>query len=368
MEPLTFGVEEEFFLVDRFGRCVTAAPEVLRTVAPAEVEFSAEVSEFQVESVSPICRTAGELIGKLESGRRALAVAADRHGHRLVACGAPIHELDRPFPVTETSRYLRIAEEMGAMLESLLTSGCHVHIGMPDLEHAVAVSNQLRAFLPGLLALSANSPFHRGVDSGHASWRSTMWWQVPSAGPPPVFESVSHYQDGVREVLRSGAALDRGMIYWLMRPSSHLPTLEIRIGDVLPTAEEALLFALIIRGLAATALIRVDAGLPPPAVAEPTLRLALWRAARDGADGMVIDPMTGELLPGRVLIDRMIAWARPGLAAMGDEAVVTALLAASRRAESPVARQRAAFARRNSIQDVVELLARRTRGVPSPAP
>ncbi|WP_198043025.1 MULTISPECIES: glutamate--cysteine ligase [Actinoalloteichus] len=360
MEPLTFGVEEEFFLVDsRTGRCTTGAAEVLRTARAGEVEYAAEITEFQVESVSPVCRTADELAGRLGQGRRELVAAAQRAGQTLLACGVPIHEPSLPYALTETRRYRRIAHELGGVMESLLTCGCHVHIGMPDLDHAVAVSDQLRAFLPGLLALSANSPYFRGRDSGHASWRSVLWRQVPSGGPPPMFGSVAEYQAAVRELLRSGAALDQGMVYWMIRPSSHLPTIEIRVADVMPTVEDAVLFALVVRGLAATALARIDAGLPAPPAADSTLRLALWRAARDGVDGMGLDPATGELLPARLLIDRMLAWARPGLVAMGDELLVAELLASVRRRGSAAARQRAAFGRRGSSRDLVDLLAGR---------
>ncbi|ASO20297.1 carboxylate-amine ligase [Actinoalloteichus hoggarensis] len=369
MEPLTFGVEEEFFLVDgRTGRCTTGASDVLRTAPTCEVEYAAEITEFQVESVSPVCRTADELATRLDQGRRGLAVAARRAGQTLLASGVPIHEPSLPYALTETRRYRRIAHELGGVMESLLTCGCHVHIGMPDLDHAVAVSDQLRAFLPGLLALSANSPFFRGRDSGYASWRSILWRQVPSGGPPPVFGSTAEYQAEVRGLLTSGAALDRGMVYWMIRPSSHLPTIEIRVADVMPTVEEAVLFALVVRGLAATALARVDAGLPAPAAGDSMLRLALWRAARDGVDGMGLDPVSGRLLPASLLIDRLIAWARPGLVAMGDEVLVSRLLAASRRRGSAAARQRAAFGRRGAASDVVELLAAHVASRLDPVP
>ncbi|WP_379871259.1 carboxylate-amine ligase [Marinactinospora rubrisoli] len=357
----TFGVEEEFFVVDADTRQATAqAPEVLAAARPTGSELCAEITRFQVEAASPVCQTAPELSTHVASARRTLTEAAAERALAVVATGTAVLGDVGSAPLSEGRRYRAIAERFGALRDAHVVCGCHVHVGIADREVALAVANHLRPWLPTLLALTANSPFRRGRDTGHASWRSIIWARLPSAGPPPWLGSVAEHERAVTEMLRTGAILDRRMVYWDVRLSEHLPTLEIRVGDVAGTAEEAVLFAVLVRGLVTVALAQVAAGDPAPPLSDRSLRLAMWRAARDGLEGHALDPFSADLVPARRQLDRLVEAAMPGLGADGEGELVERLLLRLFSVGSGAHRQRAAYARRGRLTDVLDLLVRQT--------
>ncbi|MFJ9556101.1 glutamate--cysteine ligase [Nocardiopsis sp. NPDC101807] len=358
----TFGVEEEFFVVDpRTRRILSRAPELLSRTRMPDERLSGEFSRVQVEANSPVCETADDALRFLRAARGELARSADEAGLAVAATGTAVIGDTSAALVSDGPRYADIAAHAGGLRTSHIVCGCHVHVGIPDRETAVAVSDHLRRWLPFLVALSANSPFHAGADTGYASWRSITWNRLPSAGPPPMLRSLAEHERAVRALSAAGAILDRHMVYWDVRLSDHLPTLEIRVGDVAATAEEALLFAVLTRGLATRALADVHHGRPAPEITDQALRAAMWRAARDGLEGSVPDPLTGECLPGAYALERLWNAALPGLTANDDADVVSALLDRAREAGTGAARQRAAYARRGYLTDVVDHVVRGTR-------
>ncbi|WP_017624375.1 carboxylate-amine ligase [Nocardiopsis chromatogenes] len=358
----TFGQEEEFFVVDPDSRL--ASPRAGDVLDAVRVRFAdrpdsgarlgAEMTRFQVEASGPVCRTAGEMERGLARSRAELADAAADRGLAVAATGTAVLGDVAAAPLTRGRRYRAIADEFGALRDSHAVCGCHVHVGAPGTAAALEAVRRLRPWLPALLALTANSPFQRGRDTGHASWRRVSWGWLPSAGPPPPMDSAAQYGRAVQELTASGAALDRRMVYWDVRPAPDLPTVEVRVGDVAATAEEALLAAVLVRGLAGVPA-------PEPGPADRPLRLALWRAARDGLEGEAFDPVAGESAPARALVERMFAHAEPALAAAGEAASAAALLGRVVAAGSGARRQRAAYARRGRLSDVVDLLIRQTR-------
>ncbi|TQC41702.1 YbdK family carboxylate-amine ligase, partial [Rhodococcus sp. WS4] len=235
----------------------------------------------------------------------------------------------------------------------------HVHVGVPNRDEAVAVSNHLRPWLPVLLALTANSPISAGRDTGYASWRHILWSRWPSAGPPPYFRSAQHYDSVVARMLENESVLDTAMIYWDIRLSAHLPTIEVRIADVPATAGEAVLLAALIRGLVGTALTDIRRGAAGPMLDEQVLRSAYWRAAHDGLTGHGIDAFSARLVPAGALLERLLTRIRPALEEYGDytaaRAAVTRVLATGNGA----ARQRRAL-RAGSLATVVDLLTHTT--------
>ncbi|WP_116248146.1 glutamate--cysteine ligase [Nocardiopsis sp. FIRDI 009] len=364
--PPTFGVEEEFFVVDpRSRRILSRAPDVLSNVRHLDGHLCGEFTRAQVESNSPVCGTSEDAARFLHSARRELVRAAARAGLAVVASGTPVLGDPAQARVSDGRRYADIATHFGALREAHVVCGCHVHVGIPDRGTAVEVGGHLRRWLPFLVALSANSPFQAGRDTGYASWRTITWNRLPSAGPPPLFRSLAEHERTVSALAGCGAILDRHMVYWDVRLSDHLPTLEIRVGDVAATADEALLFAALTRGLVSRILADVGGGAPAPEIDAPALRAAVWRAARDGLEGRVPDPLTGECLPGPLAMDRMLGAALPGLEANGDADLVVGLLDRVRAAGSGAARQRAYLERRGRITDVVDHLAAQTgEGLP----
>ncbi|GGP61944.1 carboxylate-amine ligase [Saccharothrix coeruleofusca] len=316
---LTIGVEEEFLLVDATsGELVPIAHAVLDGSEAYGLDLQAEMTRYQVESATAVCRTTDEVRDQLLAGRRALTGLAARHGARIVATGAPVRGGRRPPPLTDEPRYHRIETEFGALVDGLTICGCHVHVGLPDEQAGVLISNHLRQWLPVLLALSANSPFFEGRDTGYASWRYLAWSLWPSAGPPPWLDSVEDYRQATRALLASGAALDEAMVYWDVRLSARHPTVELRVCDVMATAEEAVLLAALVRGLAAVAV----AGVPAHRVPDRVLRAALWRSARDGLEGAALDVRTGQPVPAVDAVRALVDLTRPALREAGDEALV----------------------------------------------
>jgi glutamate---cysteine ligase / carboxylate-amine ligase len=354
--PPTFGVEEEFFVVDpRTRRILSRAPDLLARTRMAD-RLCGEFSRVQVEANSPVCDDAADARRFLRAARRELARAADVTGLAVVASGTAVLGDPAGADVSDGARYADIAAHFGALRESHVVCGCHVHVGVPDRENAVLAAGHLRRWLPFLIAMSANSPFQNGRDTGHASWRTIAWNRLPSAGPPPRLGSLADHERAVRALADSGAILDRHMVYWDVRLSDHLPTLEIRVGDVAATAEEALLFAALTRGLVTRVLTDVRRGAPVPEVSDTALRAAMWRAARDGLEGVIPDPLTGETPPAAVAMDRLLAAALPGLLGNGDADLASDLLDRLRRRGSGAARQRAAHDRRGRFTDVVDHL------------
>jgi carboxylate-amine ligase len=352
MSALTMGVEEEFYLVDAAGELVQEATEAVGE--PEEgADLKPELLSCQVESASEVHDDHESLLADLTELRGKLATGASERGARLLASGTALREPADRQRVTPGRRYRRIAEHIGRFVVDAATCGCHVHIGLADQDTAVAVSNHLRPWLPVLLALSANSPFHQGEDTSYASARYLLWGRWPTSGPPPYLESAEHYDRIVRGLLASEAALDKGMIYWDIRPSEHQPTVEIRVADVAGTAAEATLLAVLVRTLAAEALEAIGQGRLAPAWPQEVLRAQLWRAARDGFEGRCADPVTGSL---RLAEDILTELAQRCIGGPSEVDFARGMLDYLRHNGGGAARQRAAFARRQRLTDVANFL------------
>ncbi|MGW6689141.1 carboxylate-amine ligase [Streptomyces sp. NPDC054961] len=360
--PLTLGVEEEFLLVDaRTLRVVPAAPLVLATAAGPLHELHPEGTRYQVEIATPVSDSAGDLRRELAALRTTLAQAARAHGCRLLAAPSPVVAVEGPLHLTDDEpRQREQHRRFGALTDTLVSCGRHIHIGTLDVDTAVAVSNRVRPWLPTLIALAANSPFWGGRDTGHASWRAMAWSGWPSAGLPPHFTSTAHFRRSVQTLLGSGAALDTKMVYWDLRPSGNWPTLEFRAPDMSPDIDSAVLQAELARALVTTALREIAERRPDPPVREDVLRLARWRAAHDGLEGFGLDPYTGAELPAADLAEALLDLVAPELAASGDLDHAAKTMAGLLRDGSGAHRQRAAFTRRGDLMDVLRHLADET--------
>jgi carboxylate-amine ligase len=356
MDALTMGVEEEFYLVDAEGDLVQEAAETVGEPGD-DVDLKPEFLRSQVESGSEVQRDHATLLNDLTGLRAQLAEGARPLGARLVSSGTAIYLPSDRQGVAPGARYRRIADHVGRFVVEGATCGCHVHIGVANRDTVVAVSNQLRPWLPVLLALSANSPFHQGADTGYASSRYLLWGRWPTAGPPPYLESAEHYEHVVHGLLDSGVALDRGMIYWDIRPSEHQPTIEIRVCDAVGTPAESTLIAVLVRTLVAEALDQISHGHTAPPLSHEVLRANLWRAARDGLDGRCADPETSKLRPAFDILDELVPRCAGG---RSEVDFATGVLESLRHNGGGAVRQRTAFARRGRLSDVMDLLVEQT--------
>jgi carboxylate-amine ligase len=359
----TLGVEEEYLLVDAVEpRAVEAVEEVFREV-PDDLRdvVQHELQRTQIEVASPPQLELPEMAAALRRLRRELSDAAQRAGARLVAAG--VSPAAGPNArIVDNPRYHRMRERFGDLSPGQGMCGTHVHVSIPDGETGVQVLNHLRPWLPIFQAAAANSPLHGGHDTGYASWRSVMWERWPTVGPAPYLESFDQYETLISDLQASGAMLDEGMLYWYARLSARYPTIEIRMGDVTPSVDDVLLLAALARALVATLLNQVRDGVPAPNVPHPLLMAAHWRAAHDGLEGDNIDMATREPRPAWRLFRQLFDYVRPELERHGDLDRATVLMDRLRTRGTGAARQRAILAQRGSVADVVDWLARTTRG------
>lgn len=343
-EVRTVGVEEEFLLVDpRTGAPRAVAGSVLAR-AP---ELAQELQREQVETNTEPCASLDELAASLRATRSAAARAAEAAGVVL----APLATSPVPAEptLTRSPRYAEMARRFGLTVAEELTCGCHVHVAVTSDDEAVRVLDRIRPWLAPLLALSVNSPFWAGTDSAYASYRSRVWSRWPSAGAYGTFGSPRAYREYVEAALATDTVLDEGMLYLDARPSQAHPTVEIRVADVCREPDDAVLVAALARALVETGAR--DAGPPDPARTE-VLRLASWRAGRDGLGGVLLDPRTWRPEPAGQVLDALVAHVRDALDDAGDTAAVKELLGAVAARGPGADRQRAVHARTGSLAAV----------------
>lgn len=349
------GVEQEFLLVDpRTGR---PAPRIDEVIGDAEDRAGdaaqTELHRAQIETASPPCRTLEELRAELDRLRASVAAAAAGHGATVVASGTfPGAIGPEGEAITRRDRYEDMAGANALLAREQLICGCHVHVGVDGPDAAIRVVNRIRRWLPVLLAVSPNSPFWDGRDSGFASYRTEVWARWPTAGPPGRFRDIDEYRSLVSGLVAAGVILDPAMAYWDVRPSERYPTVEIRVADVALTVDDAVLLG----GLARALVLHCSEDTADEPEPRPELlRAASWQAARRGLDGALLDPVRGAAVDAPDAVGRMVDAIGPWLDRAGDRVTVEDLLADLMAGGNGSARQRAAHARRGRLEDVVAL-------------
>jgi glutamate---cysteine ligase / carboxylate-amine ligase len=257
---------------------------------------------------------------------------------------------------TDKPRYRKIYAEYGELARGGLVCAMHVHVGIADDEEGVRVIDGIRPWLPLLLALSTNSPYWQGRDTGHASWRSQVWGTWPTAGAAQPFGDAATYRAVADQLVGWGAGMDRAMLYYDARLSEQYPTVEIRVADVCTDLEDAALVALLARALVETHAVDDRA----PTWRADLLRAAGWRAARFGLAADLVHPVDGTLAPPRVVFDAAVEHVRPALEASGDLKLVVESFERLVARGTGATRQRRAFEVSQDLRAVVEDVARRT--------
>ncbi|MER7516184.1 glutamate--cysteine ligase [Streptomyces sp. NPDC126499] len=366
--PRTLGVEEELLVVDP----VTGVPQplagavagitawhadVLRRadrVEPAKTELFREMLEI----ATPPCAGADELDEQLRQARLAAAAAAKEAGVAVAALAtAPV----RFEPVlSPDDRYRRIEDRFARLVDDKLTCACHVHVHLASAEEGVGVLDRIRPWLAPLLALSANSPYWQGRDTGYASWRHQLWSRWPMSGPSELYGDVAAYEETTRAMLASEVLVDDHMVYFDARLSRSYPTVEVRVGDVCLHVEDAVLLALLVRALVETEARAWRAGVDADPVPTAVLRLASWRAARHGLGERLLHPRTWRPAPAADVLRALLDHVGPALEATGDldRAVRGVELLLSRGTGADL--QRAAYDRDKDLASVVADAVRRT--------
>jgi len=312
---VTLGVEEEFHLVDPVTYRLTRSPALAEAVMRHESgrHLHAEITTTQLESATDVCRSLSDLRTELVTTRAEAAGAAARAGVRILAASTHPFDSWHQQDITPAPRYTAMVDRWAGLAVQQDIVGCHVHVGVPDLETAVAIMDRARPYLPVLLAMTGSSPFHDGVDTGHASYR-TMWWsRWPTTGPPEYLGSAERFHEVVTGLVASGVVADASHLYWDLRPSYHLPTLEFRLADVCTEVDDVVLHAALVRSLVRVLAGRAARDEPCPRPRAELLRAARWRAARHGLEGELFDAVTRELVPARVAVRRLLGELRDDL-------------------------------------------------------
>ncbi|TNB70277.1 glutamate--cysteine ligase [Arthrobacter sp. BB-1] len=353
----TFGIEEELLLVDpAIGEAVPMAAALLDLyVRPLDSSagpvLTAEFQQEMIEVVTPPHSTMAALQADIIAGRAIARQAAEDVGVRVAALATSPLPCD-PHPV-QLRRFAAMAEEYGLTAREQLTCGCHMHVSVDSAEEGVAVLDRIRTWLPVLIALSANSPFWHGEDSGYASYRSQVWNRWPSAGPLEILGSPDAYHQLVHDMVSTGVALDEGMIYFDARLSRHYPTVEIRIADVCLRPQHTVLLAGIARGLVETAAREWREGVPPVAVPTGLLRLAGWKASRWGLRAELLDPVTSRPAPALAVVNSLLNHIREALEDIGDLDHVEELVDEVLRTGTGAVRQLEVLHRTGDLEEVV---------------
>jgi glutamate---cysteine ligase / carboxylate-amine ligase len=360
------GVEEELLLVDPLtGELANAAGAVLhehRTehgddAGSAAEDLEGELLRHMVETHTDPSDDLAEIDRELRRARRTALWAAEESGFALAAVATP--PLGPPDPaVSANPRYERIVHEFGDTGRRAGTLGMHVHVDIADDDEGVRVIDGLRPWLPLLVALSANSPYAAGRDTGYASWRHQVWDRWPSAGTAEPFGSAEEYRRVSQTLIRLGAALDPGMLYYDARLAADFPTVEIRVADTCTEIEDALLVVALARALVET--LAGDSG-PGEPVRSDVLRAAGWRASRFGTAGELVHPVTWSLVPAAEAVEALVERVSPALAAAGDTDLVAEGLARLWATGNGARRQRATYERTGDLRDVVADIVTRTR-------
>ena len=314
--PLTIGIEEEYQLIDpETGELAAAAQKLLHDEGLRQIgeQVKPEFMQSQIEIGSAICRNVQEARMELIRLRRAVDKVAARHGYAIVAAST------HPFSKWEDQqsnvgeRYEDLKEYMQEVARQMLIFGMHVHIGFgttpQQLDLLIDIQNQLRYFLPHLLAFSTSSPFWHGHPTGLKSYRSIIFENLPRTGIPPIFSSFSEYSRlietfgavGTLGKGRKDGKADYTKIWWDSRPHEDFGTLEIRICDICTTVDEAVALAALVQALVAKLIELRNQNLSWRIYPNELIAENKWRAVRFGLDGSLVDYGKRESVPMRFL-------------------------------------------------------------------
>jgi len=312
----TVGIEEEFALVDPQTLLLVPRFELLRDAAASDPVLAASIAGELISSEIEIRSGAGSDVEDARSrqagARRRLFALAREHGVALGATGTHALSDYREQQVIDTDHYHRVEDGLKYVAWRNNTFSVHVHVGVRGSDRAVRVCDRLRPILPLLLALSANSPYIDGRDSGLHSGRSqTFTKSFPRCGIPDVFGTWQAWADYVELLVRTGSIVEFTQLWWSVRPHHDFGTVEVRICDAQSTADEADGLAALIVACVRRAAAEVDAGETPPDIPARLIEENMWRAIRHGLDGRLLDLEAQRIdeFPAAETLERLNAWA-----------------------------------------------------------
>jgi glutamate---cysteine ligase / carboxylate-amine ligase len=321
----TVGLEEEFGILDPATLDLVSRFEDLAAGAatsdPALAQsIAGELIASEIEIRSGCGETFATAVAAQRDYRRRLFALAAQHGAELSATGTHPFADYREQRIIDTEHYRRLDDELRYVVWRNNTFSLHVHVGVRGADRAVRTADRLRPMLPLLLAISANSPFVDGQDSGLHSARTEIFTRVfPRCGIPDAFGDWATFADYVEFLQRTRSIVEYTQVWWSVRPHVAFGTVEVRICDAQATASESEALAGLITACVLQAARDEDEGRPGADVPGRLIEENLWRAIRWGLDGKLIDLERAEEYPAPEVVERLAEWTAPVRAEHGIE-------------------------------------------------
>src|SRR3989440_7003150 len=338
-DDFTVGIEEEFAILDPDTLSLVQRYDDLKRAADEDDllrdRIAGELISSEIEIRSAKGTTFADALQSQRDARaRLFRLAADR-GALLAATGTHPWSPWWEQRIIDTEHYRRLEHDLGYVARRNNTFSLHVHVGIRGADRAVAVCDRMRSVLPELLAVSANSPFLDGFDSGLASARSQIFTKsFPRCGIPEPFGDFATYADHVELLVRTHSIVEHTQLWWSVRPHHSFGTVELRICDAQTSAEESTALAGLAVACIAQAALDYDDGISPDPAPQRLVDENLWRAIRYGMEGRMIDIDRSEEYPAAALPDRLLAWTAPARGALGIEPALPARNGAQRPREA----------------------------------
>ncbi len=315
-QDFTIGLEEEFALVDpdslelvhRFAELYGACLEDELLAESA----AGELIDTEIEIRSGRAEGFAEAVERQQLHRERLFALAEGLGIALAATGTHPWASYLDQRIIDTEHYNRLREELGWVAQRNNTWSAHVHVGIRGADRAIAVCDHLRGVLPPLLALSANSPFLDGRDTGLASVRTEIFTRTfPRCGVPEPFGDWRAYSQFIDLLTATGSIVEATQLWWSVRPHHLFGTVELRICDAQTGGEESFGLAAMITACIAQAALDHDEGALPTPLRQREIEENLWRAIRHGLGGTQIDFPAGAVISTREALERLVEWTGP---------------------------------------------------------
>jgi carboxylate-amine ligase len=320
----TVGVEEEFSILHPHTLDLEQRFEQLRDLAQSDPilheHITGELISSEIEIISGVGGNLHDALARQQDRRGRLFALAQEQGVVLGATGTHPWADYREQPIIDTEHYRRVEEGLKYVAWRNNTFSLHVHVGVRDIDRAVRACDRLRPVLPLLLAISANSPWLDGRDTGlHSARTQSFTKSFPRCGVPDAFGGWAAYREYIEFLCTTSSIVEFTQVWWSVRPHFSFGTVEVRICDAQATAQESDALATLMVACIAQAVRDCDERVPvsdhPPRLIEENM----WRAIRYGLDGRLIDLGRGEEYPARAAIERLLTWTAPVRAELGIE-------------------------------------------------
>ena len=306
----TLGIEEEFQIVHPETRelhsYVSKLLEEGRANALLAERVRPEMHQSVVETGTGICKDIKQARAEICELRGSLNELAKKNGLRIVAAGTHPFSDWKKQEITEGERYKVIVEDLQDVARANLIFGLHVHVGIKDREVAMAMANQVRYFLPHILALSTSSPFWLGRNTGLKSIRSEIFKRFPRTGIPGEFDSYVHFQRFVDLLVKTGCIDNAKKIWWDVRAHPFFDTVEVRVCDMTTRIDDTVAIAALIQALMGKLYLLYRRNQGWRSYARELIEENKWRAVRYGMDGQLIDFGKQEQVPIRILVGELL--------------------------------------------------------------